>query len=79
MPDIEPFVSPVDGTHISSRSRLREHNERNNVVNFHEFDGVWEEKAAERRAIAENTHKPTKEARLKDVIAAVDKVEGRKP
>lgn len=29
--DIEPFKSPVDGTMITSRSDLREHNIRNNV------------------------------------------------
>ena len=33
MPDIaDPFVSPVDGTTISSRRDLREHNIRNQVV-----------------------------------------------
>lgn len=33
MPDIgESFISPVDGTRISSRSGLREHNARNQVV-----------------------------------------------
>ena len=33
MPDIAaPFVSPIDGTVISSRAHLREHNRRNGVV-----------------------------------------------
>jgi hypothetical protein len=35
--DIESFVSPVDGSVISDRKQLREHNKRNNVVNSHEF------------------------------------------
>jgi hypothetical protein len=30
--DIEPFRSPVDGSVISDRKQLREHNKRNNVV-----------------------------------------------
>lgn len=30
--DIGPFVSPVDGSVIGSRTDLREHNLRNNVV-----------------------------------------------
>lgn len=30
--DIEQFVSPVDGSVISDRRALREHNRRNNVV-----------------------------------------------
>lgn len=75
LPDIEPFVSPVDGSVVGSRSSLREHNKRNNVVNFHEFDGHWEAAAKERRSIAEGTHKPTREDRLQDVIKAVDKHE----
>ncbi len=32
MSDISEFRSPVDGSVISSRSKLREHNDRNGVV-----------------------------------------------
>ena len=32
MEDIKQAVSPVDGTLISSRSKLREHNARNDVI-----------------------------------------------
>lgn len=39
LPDIEEFRSPVDGSVISSRSKLREHNKRNNVVQTHELKG----------------------------------------
>lgn len=35
--DIESFVSIVDGTVISDRAQLREHNKRNNVVCSGEF------------------------------------------
>ena len=35
--DIVSFVSPVDGSVISDRKQLREHNKRNNVVNTDEF------------------------------------------
>jgi hypothetical protein len=38
--DISPFVSPVDGSVVSDRAQLREHNKRNNVVNYHEFDAA---------------------------------------
>jgi type II secretory pathway component PulK len=31
MKDIEPFLSPVDGTYVTSRSELREHEKRHNV------------------------------------------------
>ncbi len=47
--DIEAFVSPVDGTVISDRKQLREHNERNGVVNTAEFGtDHWDRKAKER-------------------------------
>jgi hypothetical protein len=29
--DIEPFQSPVDGSYVTSRSELREHEKRHNV------------------------------------------------
>ena len=32
----EPFKSPVDGSIVSSRRELQEHNKRNNVVNTHD-------------------------------------------
>jgi len=31
MKDIEPFISPVDGKVVGSRSALREHERRHNV------------------------------------------------
>ena len=31
MKDIEPFLSPVDGSYVTSRSELREHEKRHNV------------------------------------------------
>ena len=33
MPDIGAFKSPVDGSVITGRAALREHNKRNNVTN----------------------------------------------
>lgn len=48
--DITPFVSPVDGSVISDRKGLREHNKRNNVVNADEFSPEHYEKAAKERA-----------------------------
>lgn len=75
MPDIEPFVSPVDGTVVSSRSRLREHNKRNDVVQFHEMDGEWERAAARRQAIAEGRDKTARAERVQDIINAIDKVQ----
>ena len=38
--DITPFVSSVDGSIISSRRDLRNHNARNNVVNTADLAGL---------------------------------------
>jgi hypothetical protein len=38
--DIEPFVSPIDGTVVASRSRLREHMGRHDVVPYDEVKGT---------------------------------------
>jgi len=35
--DIQSFVSPVDGSVITDRKQLREHNRKNNVVSADEF------------------------------------------
>jgi hypothetical protein len=47
--DIVSFVSPVDGSVVSDRAQLREHNKRNNVVNCSEFDGAEQNKRREER------------------------------
>lgn len=52
IPDIEPFVSTVDGTIITSRSHLREHMKQHGVTNAADYNspgGYWE-KAQKRRA-----------------------------
>ena len=50
MGDIESFVSPVDGSVISDRRQLREHNKRNNVVNADEFTPEFYAGKAKERA-----------------------------
>ena len=40
IPDIQPFRSPVDGTMITSRSSLRNHNKRNGVIQTEELKGL---------------------------------------
>jgi hypothetical protein len=49
--DITPFVSPIDGTVVASRSALREHMGKHDVVPFDEVKGnapVADRYAAER-------------------------------
>jgi hypothetical protein len=40
IPDIDSFVSPIDGTVIGSRSQLREHCKRHDVVPTQELAGL---------------------------------------
>ena len=49
LPDIEPFVSPVTGELITSRSRLRVHNKENNVTNSADFSPQYLEKVRKER------------------------------
>lgn len=51
MGDLEPFVSPIDGSVITGRAALREHNKRHNVTNVADYNkpgGQWEKQAKER-------------------------------
>jgi hypothetical protein len=51
--DIEAFVSPVDGTVVTGRASLREHNERNGVTNIGDYEaGHFEKRGKEMKAEA---------------------------
>ena len=41
MPDISPVISPVDGTILGSRSTIREHNRRNEVIDVGNDPSLW--------------------------------------
>ena len=49
MPDVEPFQSPVDKSWITTRSQLREHNERHGVTNTADFPPEYVKSRAIRR------------------------------
>lgn len=46
--DIEPFKSVVDGSVISGRAALRDHDKRHNVTNPADFKNEWAAKRKER-------------------------------
>lgn len=74
------FRSPVDGTPITSRRKLEEHNRRNNVVNTGEFgenDGkkYFERKQKEREESL--TNPKAREERKRDIAEAIDKTQKR--
>jgi len=67
--DIESFVSPVDGSVISDRKQLREHNKRHGVVNAGEFSKeFYAEKAKERADFYEGRHSRKEELERKQQI-----------
>lgn len=70
LPDIEPFVSPVDGKVITGRRALREHNRRHNVTNAADFKETWK-KAAEERKNFHNS-KAQREGRIEAIKAALE-------
>jgi hypothetical protein len=74
---IEPFVSPVDGSVISDRKQLREHNLRNNVVNYHEFDGAEQNRRkAERERLHSGEHTPQEKlARKREIYELINRAE----
>jgi len=69
--DIQSFVSPVDGSVISDRKQLREHNLRHGVVNSAEFSHAFNErKAKERERAAANDRKAVKRELYERLIRA---------
>ena len=77
MPDIEPFISPIDGSVVSSRSRWREHDKRHGVTNASDFKEQWARQAKERQALLAG--RSDKKARIAALVDAYDKVTRRRP
>ncbi len=62
--DMEPFVSPIDGTVISDRKQYRDHMKKHNVVPAEEFSPeYYARKAEERERLFKGEH--TKEEKLR--------------
>ena len=74
MPDIEPFVSPVDGSVISSRSQLRVHNRVHDVTNAADFSPEYRARKKQERLdrLHGNTPQQNRD-RERAVAAAIDK------
>jgi hypothetical protein len=64
--DIEPFVSQVDGSIISTRRDLAEHNTRNSVTNTEDYSEGWFETKGKEHALAAQgkTDKDRKERKI---------------
>lgn len=48
--DIQSFISPIDGSVISDRKQLREHNKKHDVVNASEFSPEYYARKEKERA-----------------------------
>jgi hypothetical protein len=72
-PDITPFKSIVDGTVITGRRALREHNKRNQVTFTEDFRGHWEHTAKERAKVYSGDPSFDRQRRVSHIVNAVEK------
>lgn len=72
MPDLEPFVSPVDGKVVSGRAALREHDRRHGVTNIADYKETWEKAAKERARLFTPGTKYDRERRIERIKAAIE-------
>ena len=64
----EPFVSHVDGSHITTRSQLAEHNKRHNVTQDTNHERIAA-RTAERENLYGGQYKdPTRKADIQDAV-----------
>jgi len=67
------FKSPVDGSVITGRAALREHNKRNNVTNAADFASTWAAQAKQREVFFSGNLSYDRDRRRAAVIDAVNK------
>lgn len=72
-PDIEPFKSIVDGTIITGRAALREHNLRNNVTFTEDYREEWKAKQKIRNAMYTGDKNFDRKRRVEHIVRAVEK------
>ena|SRR5882724_11820181 len=77
-PDISPFKSIVDGTVITGRRALREHNKRNSVTFTEDFRGHWENTAKERAKVYSGDPSFDRKRRVAHLVNAFDKHSSRR-
>lgn len=76
--DIEPFVSPITGKAITSRSQLRLHNREHGVTDSRDYSQEHYDKAAgERSRQARGDTPEAKRERIDTINRAIDNMRGR--
>ena len=72
--DIEPFVSPVDNTVITSRSKLREHNERHGVTDSRDYSQeYYDKKESQRHADTLGITREARQERIQLIRESIEK------
>jgi hypothetical protein len=72
--DIESIVSSIDGSVITSRSKLRSHNAKHGVVPYEEFgDAYFQRKAQERQRLLNGATPQQRRERTEALIHAFEK------
>lgn len=75
MGDIEPFVSPVDGSVISSRSVLREHMRQHGLAHTEDYNkpgGFWEKSKQARADYLAGRANPGSKKRIQQMSDAFE-------
>ncbi len=75
MGDIEPFISPVDGSVISSRSVLREHMRQHGLAHTEDYSkpgGFWERKRQARADYLAGKSNPDSKKRVSQMSDAFE-------
>jgi len=73
MPDLAPFVSPVDGKVITGRKALRDHDKRHGVTNAADYTNEWAQKKKEREQFYTPGAGYDRERRIEALKYAYDK------
>lgn len=70
--DITSFVSPIDGSIIDDRAKLREHNRRHGVTNVQDYGADWfKRRGREKSAELMGKTKQAKQARIDEIKRAL--------
>jgi len=68
----EAFVSPIDGTVIDDRGKLRAHNKRHGVTNTQDYgEGYFDRKAKERETVLRGDSASAKQERVNEIKRAM--------
>jgi len=76
--DIETFKSPIDGSIISDRKHLREHNIKHEVTDYRDYgDAYFERKANERKAALSCNRPQDRVDRINAIKRAIAEIQKR--